>query len=230
MSFDTTLRDLMHDADNLMAADEPVKYARKQFELESVRSLILVDGSGPIGLLTRSRMRQIPESDMLLPARDFAVTVPILRQSQSLAEAQVDLGAVEFDADRIPVVNDNGQFVGVIDREVIKREAETVVTGRGMVRTSNGGEHQYMLEVGMEVLGADDNKLGKIDEITLEREYVAAFIIEHGLFGRHHKRVTAEHVTKVADGTVFLNFGKTEFGLLADIEERSEDTASVAAS
>lgn len=220
----------MHDADNLMAADEPVKNARQQFELETARSLILIDESGPVGLLTRSRMRQIPETEMGLPARDFAVTVPILKQSQTLAEARSDLEVVDFDANRIPVVNDQGRFVGVIDRDVVMREAETIVAGRGTVAANDGSARSYSIEVGMEVLGVDSNKLGKVDEILLERDHVASFTIAHGLFGRHHKRIGADHITNVDDEAIYIDFGKKEFGFLADVEDREEDITPVAAS
>ena len=231
MSAETTIRELMHDADNLMAADEPVKNARKQFELETARSLILVDGTGPIGLLTRSRMRQISDSEMGLPARDFAVHVPVLHVSQSLADARQHLGSAEFDANRIPVVNDDGRFVGVIDRDVVMRQAETVETDSGtLVVSNNGSDQRYSLEVGMTVKGSDDNKLGKVNAITQERDHVTSFLVEHGLFGRHHKRIAAEHVAKVEDDAVFIDFGKTEFGFLSDIEEIEEDATPMAAS
>lgn len=227
MSLDTTIRALMHDADNLMVADEPVKNAQKQFELETARSLILVDSSGPVGLLTRSSMQRIPESDLTLPARAYATPVPLLQQSWTLAEARQHLGQVDFDAQSIPVVNEEGRLVGAIDREVVLREAETVTAGDGPVEVDG---RIYTVQAGMTVLGIDDNKLGKVDEITLERERVASFTVAHGLFGRHHKRLAAEHITRADTEAVYVDFGKTEFGLLSDIEEREEDRTTLAAS
>ncbi len=229
MSFDMTVREFMHDADNLMAADEPVKNAKQQFELETVRSLILIDASGPVGLLTRGRMRELSDADLELKARDVAVTVPVLKQTQTLADARTDLGSVDFDADRIPVVDDSGLFVGVVDREVIMRESETVLAGRGAV-TDENGQPLHTIVVGMDVLGTDGNKLGKVDEIVLERDHVASFTIEHGLLGRHHKRVAADHVANADDEAVYLDFGKTEFGFLSDVEDLDEEHVPTAAS
>ena len=229
MSMKTTVRDLMHDADNLMTADEPVKNARQQFELETVRSLILIDQSGPVGILTRSQMNQIPETDLGLPARDFAAMVPILRQSQPLAEARNDLTVLDFDADRIPVVNDEGRFVGVIDREALQRQTEVITTGSATVVASEDSSRLFEIQIGMEVLGADGDKLGKIDQIVLEQGRAKSFTVQHGLFGRHHKRIATDHITSADYEAVHIDFGKREFGFLADVEDNEKDAAPLVA-
>lgn len=223
MSTTTTIRELMHDADNLIGADEPVRNARPQFELETARSLILIDQTGPVGLLTRRRMREVSDTQMSMPVRDFMAPVPTLLQSQTLADARRDLAALEFDADRIPVLNDEGRFVGVVNRDAILRESESLRSDQGTVQIAGDATRSFPIRSGMEVRGSGDEKLGKIDEIVIERDRVASFTIEHGLLGRHHKRVAAEHVTNVDSDTVYLNFGKMEFGLLADVSDVEED-------
>lgn len=225
MSSSTTIRELMHDADNLIGADELVRNARPQFELETARSLILIDETGPVGLLTRRRMREISDAQMSMPVRDFMVPVPTVQQSQTLADARRDLAALEFDADRLPVLNDEGRFVGVVNRDAILREAESLRSDQGMVQINGDASRNVPIHSGMEVHGAGDEKLGKIDEIVIERDRVASFTIQHGLLGRRHKRVAAEHITSVNvdEDTVYLNFGKTEFGLLADTSDIEED-------
>lgn len=223
MSSSTTIRELMHDADNLIGADEPVRNARPQFDLETARSLILIDETGPVGLLTRRRMREITDAQMGMPVRDFSVPVPTVQQSQTLADARRDLAALEFDADRIPVLNDEGRFVGVVNRDAILRESESIRSDQGTVKIGGDESRSFPIHSGMEVRGAGDEKLGKIDEILIERDAAVSFTIEHGLLGRRHKRVATEHVTNVDQDTVYLNFGKTEFGLLADVSDIEED-------
>ncbi|MEZ4521652.1 MAG: CBS domain-containing protein [Thermomicrobiales bacterium] len=229
MSFNTTIREVMHDADNLMSADEPVKNARPQFELETARSLILIDETGPVGLLTRSRMRQIAEEEMGRPARDFLVPVPMLLQTQTLAEARKDLELLEFDADRVPVINEEGRFVGVINREVLQRDSSTAVMDHGTFQIRGNTEVVFPVQSGMSVIGSDDSKLGKVDEITVNGDTAVSFTVEHGLLGRHHKRVAAEHVTNCDEENVYLNFGKQEFGLLANVEDLDEEQLPAAA-
>ncbi|CAN5807152.1 hypothetical protein BH23CHL2_BH23CHL2_33560 [soil metagenome] len=229
MSSDTTIRELMHDADNLMGADEPVRNARPQFDLETARSLILIDQTGPIGLLTRSQMRKISDEQMSLPARDFMVPVPMLQQTQTVAEARQELTEITFDADRIPVVNDDRRFVGVVNREAILRDGESFTTDHGTVRVNGEVNRSFQIQSGMNVRGAEGEKLGKIDEIIVERDAVASFTIEHGLLGRRHKRVKAEHVANLDDDAVYLNFGKREFKFLADVEALDPDEAAATA-
>lgn len=226
MSSDTTILELMHDADNLMGADEPVRNARPQFELETARSLILIDQTGPVGLLTRSRAREISDEQMSMPARDFMVPVPMLQQSQTVAGARRELLDIDFDADRIPVVNDEGRFVGVVNRDAILRDGETLVTDRGTVQINGDVHRTFQVYSGMNVRGAGGEKLGKVDEVTVERDAIASLTIEHGLLGRRHKRVRAEHIANCDDDTLYLNFGKREFGFLSDVEDIDVDNTA----
>jgi hypothetical protein len=83
-------------------------------------------------------------------------------------------------------------------------------------------ERMVEIRSGMEVRGADDDKLGKVDDIVIERDVVGSFTVSHGLLGRGHKRVTAEHVTAV-DDAVHLDFGKQEFNFLPDIKDIEEE-------
>ncbi len=223
-----TVGDLMHDADNLIMADEPVHNAKPQFDLETTRSLILVDGSGPVGLLTRRSVRELSEADWGRPVRDFAIPVPTLMQSLPIMAAREEIEAVEFDADRLPVVNSDGRLVGSILRETLMRETETTHADRGPLRVGGNGR-TIEIRSGTEVRGVGDEKLGKVDDIVIERNIVAAFTVSHGLLGRRQKRITAEHVASVDDNSIHLDFGKTEFGLLPDIEdiEREQSRTSL---
>ncbi len=139
------------------------------------------------------------------------------------------LAFLDFDTDRIPVVNDDGRFVGVIDRSVLQRQSETLATGGATVAASGGRNRRFEIQIGMEVFGADGEKLGKIDQIVLEQGQAKSFTIEHGLFGRHHKRVAAEHITSADNEAVHIDFGKREFGFLSDIEDYEKDATSFVA-
>ncbi len=220
-----TARDLMHDADNLIGADEPVRYAKPQFELETTRSLILVDGSGPVGLLTRQRVNGLGEAEWDLPAREFAVPVPILSQTQPVSSARQGIASVDFEADRIPVVNDEGRLVGIVDRETLMREAETAHVDRGPVHIRGNGGRAVELRVGMTVRGVDEEKLGNVDDVIVNRGTVGSFTISHGLLGRHHTQVTTEHIAAIDDHSVYLDFGKTEFDFLPDVEDTTKNDA-----
>lgn len=221
-----TVGDLMHDADNLIMADEPVGNARPQFKLETTRSLILVDTDGPVGLLTRRRVNELGEEDLERPARDFVEHVPMFPVDMPVTQARAELENVSFDADRIPVVNEEGRLAGVVLRETLMREAETAHADQGVARLRD--DRVVEIHAGMEVRGADGDKLGKVDDIVIEGDTVASFTVSHGLLGRNHKRVTAEHITEVDEDKVHLDFGKQEFGFLPDIKDIEDEESRTA--
>lgn len=216
-----TVSDLMYSPDNIIAGDEPARLALPQFDAGTARSLIVVGDRGPLGVLTRQRAEALDEDELGQPVRDFVQPTPILSSTMSPQEAGSLAREADFESDRLPVVNGDGKLVGVVNREELLHAADTAVTGEGHVALSgpDGSPMDQSVASGMTVYGSDDKKLGEIDQVITERGAAVAFIVKHGLLGRGHKRIAAEHVTAVEDGSVRLVIGKMEFNQLADVDE-----------
>ncbi|MBX6341707.1 MAG: CBS domain-containing protein, partial [Thermomicrobiaceae bacterium] len=119
---------LVPDVD-VIGPDEPVRAAQRRMEAQTRRSLIVVEGDRPIGVVQwRDIMRvQGPESDQ--PVRDFMVReVPVLKTDMTLDEARAQLTG-EVDLDRLPVVNEQGQLVGEVPRQAVVHQAAVVEPG-----------------------------------------------------------------------------------------------------
>ena len=75
---------------------------------------------------------------------------------------------------------------------------------------------------GMRVVDLGGKALGTVADVTYDQEIeqLAAFTVQHGLFGRKHKPIPAHLVKQVAEGVVTLKFSAKEFKELGDLEDR----------
>lgn len=221
MAEERTISQLMQTPDNVVAADGTVRATLPQFKLETARALIAVAGQRPIGALTRNQVDGLGEEDLDRPVHEFVIDVPVFEESMSLDAARIHADAIHFELDRLPVIDSEGLLIGVIDRGILIKEADTFRSDEGPLTLTRNGAAGTAVEVakGMTVRGSDDEKLGELDEVFMEQTRVTALIVKHGLLGRHHKRVSSDHVVRVAEGDVYLDFGKQEFKFLADMEK-----------
>ena len=221
MAEERTISQLMQTPDNVVAADGTVRATLPQFRLETARALIAVAGQRPIGALTRNRVDGLTEVDLDRPVHEFVIDVPVFEESMSLDMARTQADATNFEVDRLPVIDAEGILVGVIDRSALIHEADTFRSEQGELEISRSGLDSATVEVnkGMTVRGSDDEKLGEVDQVLVEQGRVAALVVKHGLLGRHHKRISSDHVVRAAEDDVYLDFGKQEFKFLADMEK-----------
>jgi CBS domain-containing protein len=234
---------MMPDIDTI-GPQEEIRVARRRMESQTRRSLIVVEGDAPIGVIEwRGIMREseVPASSLV---QDYMVReIPVLRPGMSLAEAQTYLGQV--DLDRIPVVDESGRLVGEVPRTALSHyggEADAAPTmDSGKVHGLAGDTDEIAdttrsdsatavetstasgtsIKDGMTVIGSGGSKLGTVDEVILEPSGEAsAFLVKHGFISHKHKRINADVVELIDGDNVVLKIDQTEFKMLANEEDR----------
>lgn len=226
------ISEMMQPEVNVVAVSDPVRMARRRMESEALRSLLVVDGDRPVGVIQwvdllrdeRTEARDdAPVGDLMV--REF----PILTTSMTVPEARQQLGDVNVDI--LPVVDESGMLVGQVRRQMIAQHTETVDDAHGSqepmgaAATDTGGvrgldANAPMLTSGMTVDGDDGKKLGEVDQILVDPNgHVTGFTVTHGLISKKHKRVPFDIVDRIEGDTVYTRIGGTEFKMLADIED-----------
>jgi CBS domain-containing protein len=218
----STVSDLMIPEVDTIALDEPVISARRRMESQTSRSLIVVDGDRPVGVV---HWRGLAQADGSTLVRDVMHTeFPVLHPEMTLDSVRDSLANQDVDFDHIPVVNESGTLVGEVPRgSITKREVtadastQPVVSGPDSTTSTGPAIH---LEEGMKVVGSAGSKLGSIDQVELNSEgYIAHFTVKYGLLGRNSKRLPADVIRDAGDGTVTLTIDSTEFKMLSDVGE-----------
>ena len=222
MADQTTISNLISDSIDTIEAHETVRAAQRRMESQTLRSLIVVDGSRPVGMVKWRDLRSA-DNDQTVSAV-MATDFPVLRRDMDIAEAHGHLGGVDFD--NIPVVDDNGDLVGEVPRgaivhhEVVEDDDRIDTRGEPALAGANG--NGYDLRTDMEVVDVDQHKLGKLTEMTDDptTRRLSHIVIEHGMLRKKHKRVPADTIARVDGDNVVLGLTKTEWGFLADIEDQ----------
>jgi sporulation protein YlmC with PRC-barrel domain len=215
----------MMPVQDIIKQDEDIRMARRRMESEAKRSLIVVDGDAPVGMLEWGRMLRQDDSPTQTLVSDYMTRdVPLLTQDMPLDAAGDQLGSVDLET--FPVVDTEGHLVGEVPRSAILRRQEF----NGGATSSNpiaAGAPAAAVDSpfsqivsGMTVSGSDGDKLGQVSDLMNGvAGQLEAIVVEHGLFGRKHKKVPADLITSVGDDQVILTIGSTEFKQLADIEQ-----------
>jgi CBS domain-containing protein len=218
----STVSDLMIPQVDTIALDEPVLTARRRMESQTSRSLIVVDGDRPVGVIQWRGLAQLEGSTLI---RDVMQTeFPIVRPEMSLNDLRDRLADQDVDFDHIPVVDEGGTLIGEVPRgSITKREVaadastQPVVSGPDSSTSAGPAIH---LEEGMKVVGVTGSKLGSVDQVELNSEgYISHFTVKYGLLGRSSKRLPADVIRDVSDNTVNLTIDSPEFKMLADVGE-----------
>jgi CBS domain-containing protein len=214
--------DLMTDSIDTISPEEPVTVARRRMESQTSRSLIVVEGDRPVGVV---QWRGLSGADSSASVRDVMQTeIPILRSDMPVDEVRTYLASADVDLDHLPVVDGNGLFVGEVPRGVITKGETTTVAATEAVISGPDADRDdspvYRLEQGMKVVGAAGKNLGTVDEVDLNTEgRIAHFAVKHGFLGRKAKRLPADVIARVQGDEVHLNIDQMEFKMLADIGE-----------
>mgnify|MGYP005856916497 CR=1 FL=1 len=112
--------------------ETPADVVRRRLEGETLRSMIVIEGQRPVGVV---RWRDLGSAAEGRTARDvMTADLPVVRADMTLTEVRAPVHDV--DVDLIPVVNDQGELVGELHRaqlvlmEIESPEAEGPVVSR----------------------------------------------------------------------------------------------------
>lgn len=220
MALETLVRNLIVPDVDTIGPNERVRDARRRMQGESRRSLVVVDDGRPVGVIAwRSIMRESEVSGdepvLTYMITDFPVFTPDMTIGDARARAA---GFGDVDVDHFPVVDEQGRYIGEIDRGHLAH-GDTDAAG-----TSSGRAPDAPVDVpvreGMTVRGSAGKKLGVVSEVLIEPSgQFTAFLVEHGLLSKKHKRIPADTIDRVEGDTVVLAIDKIEFDMLANIED-----------
>lgn len=219
-----SIGDMLTESIDTITPDETVTVAKRRMESQTSRSLIVVDGNRPVGVIQWRGLARREGNELI---RDVMLTeFPVLRSQMTVDEVRSYLSGVDVDLDHLPVVDDSGMLLGEVPRGLITKSetatnaaTQSVVAGpdANMTRDSQPSVH---LEQGMKVIGASGKNLGSVDLVDLSAEgHIAHFTVKYGMLGRNSKRLPADVISRVEGNEVHVNLDQPEFKMLADVGE-----------
>lgn len=212
------LTELVGPPDYIAQANEPVRALQPQFDVEAMRSMIVIDDDGPIGVFTRQTIQELNDAQLDEPVRAHTLRVPLLRDTMTVSEARQSIQGTEFGAEQLPVVNEEGQLIGAVSRERLREQTPSHVAGEATHTLAGSDGRRVTISNGMEVRSVDGKKLGNVEDLLVEGDEVRSMTVKYGLLGRHHKSIPGDIVKDVIDDGVVLAIGEMEFKFLSDIE------------
>jgi CBS domain-containing protein len=219
-----SIGDLLTPSIDTITPDDTVTVAKRRMESQTARSLIVVDGNRPVGVIQWRGLARHDGSELV---RDVMQTeFPVLRAGMSVDEVRSYLSGVDVDLDHLPVVDESGTLLGEVPRGMItKSETATNAATEAIVAgpeadAARDSQPQVHLEQGMKVVGAAGKNLGSVDEIDLNAEgHISHFTVKYGMLGRNSKRLPADVINRVEGNEVHLSLDQPEFKMLADVGE-----------
>ncbi len=224
----TTIGQIMTPVQDVISLNEDVRTARRRLQSEATRSLIVVDGDGPVGVLEwRQIMHMNNDDEMDSPVAEvMARAFPELTPDMTIEAANERLADV--DVGMLPVIDATGTLVGEVPRSAISHHESVVnqahVPDAPTVEMQPGGMGKLTaVAAGMTVNGANGSKIGEVSDLAVgPTGQLDAIHVAHGLFGRKHKRVTADLISNVENDQVELVIDQPEFKALPDLEQAEE--------
>ncbi|HVB63604.1 MAG TPA: CBS domain-containing protein, partial [Nitrolancea sp.] len=120
----TTVGQVMTPVHDIIRQDEEIRMARRRMESEAKRSLIVVDGDAPVGILEwRQMLRMSERPDEMLVSDFMTRDIPLLTQDMPIEAAGERLTNVDLET--LPVVDADGHLVGEVPRSVVFRRQES---------------------------------------------------------------------------------------------------------
>lgn len=225
MESTVTVGQVMTPVQDIIRQDEEIRMARRRMESEAKRSLIVVDGDAPVGILQWHEMLRVGERPNDTLVSDYMTRdIPVLTQDMPIEAASEQLTHVDLET--LPVVDAEGHLVGEVPRSAITRRQESIDPSTAAEPTFASSESRIdnsplgQVMAGMTVSGSSGSKLGQVSDMLVGVSgQLEAIVVEHGLFGRKHKKVPADLITSVSDDQVNLTIDSPEFKALADIEQ-----------
>jgi CBS domain-containing protein len=211
-----TLSELLTGEVDSIGASEHAVLAKRRMDTMVTRSLLVTEGDQVVGIVRRNTLIDKSDAELERPVAEFMTRdFPTFRKDQSPQEAHDSL-AGDINTEQIPVLDEQGAFIGVVNRNQLTGAMEPV-------GGTTHGEHavsQLPLEDGMTVKDADGSKLGTLAEGDFKADGGVEFIIvEHGMVFKHQKRLPGDVVNRVEDGDLILSITSTEFSMINDIDD-----------
>lgn len=219
-----SIGDMITPSIDTITPDDTVTVAKRRMESQTSRSLIVVDGNRPVGVIQWRGLARHEGNQMV---RDVMQTeFPVLRAGMSVDEVRSYLSGMDVDIDHLPVVDESGMLLGEVPRGMITKSetatnaaTEAVVAGPDSDPTRDS-QPQVHLEQGMKVVGASGKNLGSVDQVDLSAEgHISHFTVKYGMLGRNSKRLPADVIGRVEGNELHLNIDQQEFKMLADVGE-----------
>jgi CBS domain-containing protein len=203
------------DIDSIEAS-ELASHAKRRMDTSEARSLLVLDDGRLVGIIRRNSLLKLSTQELERPVVDFmSPDVPKISHNQSIEEARATVGD-DINIAQVPVVNDNGDIVGVIERQRL----HTAAHEGGTTHDSSHVASRIPVEEGMTVNDAEGSKLGTLAEADFKADGDIEFLfVEHGLVFKHQKRLPGDVVRGVEDGDLVLAISKMEFDMIRDIDD-----------
>lgn len=217
------VRDAMSPLTQMIQAGQTLVAARQRMQGEMrVKSLIVVDGDRPVGMVRYTDLVGDGAPIGSTVASAMLTTVPAIRPDQTLEEVSGIM--TEYDVDRLAVVDERGALVGELQRAALTL-SETVTSGSAgsahataadYVPHSTGGPN---VRHGMEVVGSHGHKVGKVKEVRSDSLSGALthVVVHTGLIFGKDKSIPADLIAEVNGETVTLKVDKAEVDMLPDL-------------
>lgn len=210
----TTSLETMFSSDiQSIESSEPASHAKRIMDTSEARSLLVVDQERLVGILRRNALLNVDSDALEQPVREFMTEdVPRIKLTQSPEDAHAELGG-DINIEQVPVVDENGALVGVINRSDL-----AVASAQG---ESTAAAERLPVEEGMQVKDSSGSNLGSLVAADFKSDgNVEFFTVEHGLIFKKQKRLPGDVIRGVEDGDLVLNIGSTEFGMIEDLGDK----------
>jgi CBS domain-containing protein/sporulation protein YlmC with PRC-barrel domain len=199
-----------------ISPDEPAKDAKRRMEAGELRSILVLEGNRPVGLIQRRQLLNRDHDELERPVSTYMLTnFPKIREGQSLEEVAPQLGH-DINIEQYPIVNESGELVGVVHRDELSPYHSAGATGGTLHDAPNhevGAVHE-----GMKVKDASGSSLGKLKDASFQTDGgVEFFIVEHGLIFKKEKQLPGDLIQAIDGDDVTLKISSTEFDMMRDI-------------
>lgn len=191
-------------------------------EAGKANTIVVTDEDKPVGVIRRSDINCAVATDRRSLARDIMFAhYPVVLRGASRCKVRSLLDRLNLD--RLPVVNQTGTLIGVVDREALgetmsPHNRDGHPNGREASRQSRPIRRAFKVRPGMNVYSSDHQRLGLVDRMFLERGTVTGFVMTHGLLDRRHKQLQFDVVDHLENETVILGLDQSAFYQIPDCD------------
>lgn len=223
MSEQLLVRDAMTAPTEMIQAGQTLVAARQRMQGDTrVKSLIVVEGDQPVGMLRYGDVSGAEVRQGTTVADVMVTDVPAARDDQTLAELSGLM--TQYDVDRLPVVDAAGALIGELPRVALTQAQTTTAEATGWAEASTVGhpreeEPVYDLKKDMAVVGAQGSKVGKVKEVTADAltGSLTHVVIHTGLLFGKDKSIPVDLIDHVAGDEIYLKVDKSDVDMLPDI-------------
>ena len=222
MSGQVLVRDQMAAPSETISTGSSPMAAKQRMQADMrVKSLIVVEGDRPIGMLRYNDVNQegaLQSSIEELMMRD----IPTVRAEQPLEELTGIM--TQYDIDRLPVVDDSGALVGELPRASLTlgetHGTESIITEPRLSDTQSlQATPAFDIRKDMVVVGTGGAKIGKVKEVLSDQlsGSLTHLVVHTGLIFGKDKSIPADLIDNVQGDEVCLKVDKSEVDMLPDL-------------